>query len=230
MCLLARTSVPALAWEKSDPHMRCGSGPSTLLPTATHQEFNTRSAPGNAPASAALESEVEALARQLAELDSLSALAASASPATKVAPQLDQDEGGEKVVRSALPFALLADSCRESTRPASSFEIDRAHLHRLVHEPEIPPAHHDTWPFDLLPKTNFALGPRRKWKRRSTTCSGSWLCLIRSLPPGPNSESSEDRMQRFPRTPSTGLVSPVRGFSRYYHVEFATEHLVVATQ
>lgn len=91
------------------PHLRvCDRGGTGLLPTATHEEFNDYSSP-SAPAPAALESEVEALARQLAELDSLSSLA---SPATKMAPLPDGGDVVEKVVQSLLRPALFYRQCK----------------------------------------------------------------------------------------------------------------------
>ena len=96
VCGCARWCVVFVSFRQaSSPSHVCDRGGTALLPTATHAEYNTYASP-NDPAPAALESEVEALARQLAELDSLSALAAS--PATQMAPLPDNGDVVEKVL------------------------------------------------------------------------------------------------------------------------------------
>jgi hypothetical protein len=145
------------------PHLRvCDRGGTSLLPTATHEEFNDYSSP-SAPAPAALESEVEALARQLAELDSLSALA---SPATKMAPL--PDHGGdvvEKVVQSLLRRLPFTTSAKHSLS-----------FWGLL----------DFWTCGNPRLRSLALmicNGGRKWRPRWMTCSGSLHYLTLSPPP-----------------------------------------------
>ena len=97
------SSAATTAWSAyNSPASRAGDSPKVnLIPTATRTALNTPSgayddylASGSAPAGEALESEVNALARQLAELDSLTANGSPADvPKTKVptAPKEEAD-------------------------------------------------------------------------------------------------------------------------------------------